>query len=281
MSDGRSRGAAAILRAVIERARDEWIGFLAAAVAYYALVSIVPLTALIALAVATVAGDAVAGWVLAALGDTLSGAGQEAIRRGLTTATARSQATVVGLLVLLWGGSRLFRGLDRAFGRVYRTDDGTDTVGHARDTVLVLVGVLSMVVAVATVGAAAVAIALAVATELDQLRSLAEVRTALDGMMDGAVGVVAQVVLIVALLFPVYYVLPNVPVTVRDAVPGTVIAAVGWTVLFAGFDLYVGLASGSALSGVLGGVVVVVTLLYVASFLLLVGAVVNAVLAEA
>ncbi len=268
------------LRAVFLRARDEWIGFLAAAVAYYALVSIVPLTALVALAVATVAGDAVAGWVLAALGDTLSGAGQEAIRRVLTTATARSQATVVGLLVLLWGGSRLFRGLDRAFGRIYRTDDGDDTVGHVRDTVLVLVGVLSMAVAVATVGAVAIAVALAVATELDQLRSLAGVRGAVEGMTDGAVGVVAQVVLLGALLFPVYYVLPNVPVTVREALPGTVLAAVGWTTLFAGFDLYVSLASGSALSGVLGGVVVIVTLLYAASFLLLVGAVVNAVLAE-
>ncbi|MXR40945.1 YihY/virulence factor BrkB family protein [Halobaculum sp. WSA2] len=266
----------ATLRSVLLRAREEWIGFLAAAVAYYALVSIVPLTALVALVVATVAGDAVAEWVLAAFGDTLSTAGREAIRRVLTTATARSQATVLGLVVLLWGGSRLFRGLDRAFGRIYRTDDGVDTVGHARDTVLALIGVLSMVVAVATVGA----IAFAVAAELGELRSLADLSAAVGGMTDGAVGVVARVVLLCVLLFPVYYVLPNVSVTVREAVPGTVLAAVGWTALFAGFDLYVSLASGSALSGVLGGVVVVVTLLYAASFLLLVGAVVNAVLAE-
>lgn len=281
MSDGRTRATAATLGSIVARARDEWIGFLAAAVAYYALVSLVPLTALIALAVATVAGDAVSGWVLAAFGDTLSTAGREAIRRVLVTTTGRSQATMVGLLVLLWGGSRLFRGLDRAFGRVYRTGDGTDTVDHVRDTLLVLLGVLFMAVVVAMVGALALAVALAVATELAQVRSIAEVRAAVDGMMDGAVGVVAQIAVFGALLFPVYYVLPNVPVTAREALPGTAIAAVGWTALFVGFDLYVGLARGSALSGVLGGVVVVVTLLYVASFLLLVGAVVNAVLAEA
>ena len=188
--------------------------------------------------------------------------------------------------MLLWGGSRLFRGLDRAFARVYRTDDGSDTLGHARDALVALVGVLSAAVVVVLV-AGVVAVAVSVATEAADLRSLSGAIAAvrqLSGGVEGpavAVGlVVARTLLLVALLFPVYYLLPNVPMTVRSALPGTLLTALGWTAMIAALDRYVGLASGSALSGVAGGVVVVVTLLYVASFLLVAGAIVNAVLAE-
>ncbi|PSQ08112.1 YihY/virulence factor BrkB family protein [Halobacteriales archaeon QS_6_71_20] len=287
MISTRVRAAASTAAAVVERAREAGIGFLSAAVAYYALASLVPLAALVALAVATVAGETVAERVLAAAGDSLSADGRATVRRLFTGATARSRATLVGLAVLLWGGSRLFRGLDRAFARVYRTDDGSDTLGHARDALVALVGVLSAAVVVVLVAGVVVAVAVSVATEAGDLRSLSGAIAAvrrLSGGVEGpavAVGlVVARTLLFVALLFPVYYLLPNVPMTVRSALPGTLLTALGWTVMIVAFDRYVGLASGSALSGVAGGVVVVVTLLYVASFLLVAGAIVNAVLAE-
>jgi len=286
MTPTRVRAAASTAAAVVERAREEGIGFLSAAVAYYALASLVPLAALVALAVATVAGETVAERVLAAAGDSLSADGRTTVRRLFAGATARSRATLVGLAVLLWGGSRLFRGLDRAFARVYRTDDGSDTLGHARDALVALVGVLSAAVVVVLVAGVVVA-AVSVATGAGDLRSLSGAIAAvrqLSGGVEGpavAVGlVVARTLLLVALLFPVYYLLPNVPMTVRSALPGTLLTALGWTAMIAALDRYVGLASGSALSGVAGGVVVVVTLLYVASFLLVAGAIVNAVLAE-
>jgi uncharacterized BrkB/YihY/UPF0761 family membrane protein len=97
----------------------------------------------------------------------------------------------------------------------------------------------------------------------------------------GLVAPLALLAVLVAALFPVYYVFPDVPVSPREALPGTALAAVGWTVLGAGFGAYAAVASqGSlALYGALGGVVLLATWLYLAASLLLVGAVVNAVLA--
>lgn len=254
-----TRSAAAVVRDSVSRGRDAGVGFLAAAVAYYALVSLVPLAALAALALATVAGEAVAERVLLAVGDSLSVSGRDAVRRVFTTAVGRARATVVGVLVLLWGSTRLFRGLDRAVGRVYRADTG-GTVHRARDAAAALAGVVTA--AVALVG-------------LDLL-------VAVDGPagpVGAAVVVAVRVGVLGCLLFPAYYVLPNAPVAAREAVPGSVLAAVGWAALYAGVDAYVAATAGDALSGALGAVVLVVTWLYAASYLLLAGAVVNAVLA--
>ncbi|WP_435064968.1 YihY/virulence factor BrkB family protein [Halobaculum sp. EA56] len=257
MSVDAVRDAFAALRAVVARGRSAGVGFLAAAIAYYALVSLVPLTALVALAVAVVAGDRVAGLVVTLLGDSLSGAGREAVREVLTSATGRSRATAVGLAVLLWGAGRLFRGLDRAFARVYRTRDRDGVLGHLRDAVVTLAGVLAAAVALAGIEFVPVV-----------------------GTAGGAVGAVVRVALLGLLLFPAYYVLPDAPVGVREAVPGTVLCAVGWAALYAALDLYVAATGGRALSDIVGAVVLVVTWLYAAAFLLLVGATVNAVLAD-
>ncbi|WP_277552519.1 YhjD/YihY/BrkB family envelope integrity protein [Halobaculum limi] len=248
-----------VVRAVVDRCRSCGLGFLAAGVAYYALVSLVPLLALVLLAVSTVAGDVVAARVVAAAGDALSVTGRETVQRVLTTAAGRARATGIGIVVLVWGGWRLFRGLDHAFGRVYRCDDD-GTVHHLLDAAVALVGVLVAGVAVVAV----------------------EVLPAAwwSGPLGGIAGGGLQLLLVVVFLVPAFYLLPNVEMRVREAVPGAAVTAVGWAALYAGFDRYVSVSGGSALSGLLGGIVLVVTWLYLAAATLLVGAAVNAVLAE-
>jgi membrane protein len=89
------------------------------------------------------------------------------------------------------------------------------------------------------------------------------------------------VVLVVPLLlafFPIYYVFPDTHVTVREVLPGVVVAAVGWTVLQVGFQLYVTYAGQSEVYGTLGAVLLILTWLYLAGLLLLVGVAVNVVL---
>ncbi|UIO98955.1 YihY/virulence factor BrkB family protein [Halobaculum sp. CBA1158] len=244
------------VRAVVARARNAGIGFLAAAVAYYALVSLVPLSALVALAVTAVAGETVADRAVATLGDALSPAGREAVRGVLTGVGGRARTTAVGAVVLSWGATRLFRGLDRAFARVYRTEERGGVPGHLRDAVLALASVLSAVTGV-------VAVELLVTAD----------------PVTGLVRALLRVALLVGLLSPAYYVLPDVRVGVRETLPGAAVAAVGWTALYVGFGRYVGASGGGALPGLLGAVVLVVTWLYVGSFLLIAGAVINAVLA--
>jgi len=63
-------------------------------------------------------------------------------------------------------------------------------------------------------------------------------------------------------------------------IPGVLVAAVGWTILQVGFQLYVTFGSQSDVYGTLGAVLLVLTWLYLAGLLLLVGVSVNVVLAE-
>jgi membrane protein len=78
---------------------------------------------------------------------------------------------------------------------------------------------------------------------------------------------------------PLYYYLPDAGLDVRDALPGAVLAAVGWVLLQAGFQVYAANAPQFRLYGVIGGVLLLVTWFYIAAILLLVGAAVNHVLA--
>jgi hypothetical protein len=81
-----------------------------------------------------------------------------------------------------------------------------------------------------------------------------------------------------AAFLPLYYVLPARGLSVREALPGALFAAVGWTALQTGFRIYATTAGASAY-GVLGAALLLVTFLYFGGLILLVGVVLNAVVA--
>ena len=95
----------------------------------------------------------------------------------------------------------------------------------------------------------------------------------------GFAGSAGLVVGLTVAFLPLYHLLPGEDVSVREALPGAVLAAVGWTLLQTGFRVYAAGAAGYETYGVLGGTLLLVTFLYVGAPLLLVGVVLNAVLA--
>ena len=244
-------------RTLLEVVRRSPLTLLAAAIAYYAFVSLLPLS-LLALSVASaIGGDALAETVISQLSGTLTPSGEELVRSALTTARGRGGATAIGLVVLLWGGLKLFRGLDVAFSMIYGTRQEVTLFTQFRNAVTALLAVGG------AVGAVVVAAGLAGLVGL----SAAGVPT--------VVGL--PVVLTVAFL-PLYVIFPDVDVRVRDAIPGTIFAAVGWTILSAVFQVYAATVGGSALYGVLGAVLLLVTWFYIGGIVLLLGAVLNGVL---
>jgi YihY family inner membrane protein len=235
--------------------RQEQLTLLAAAVAYYGIVSAVPLAAL-AVAVLSVVEPA----TVVAVVDTLTGGGlppdaADAVRVTLESATTGRSTTLVGLVVLLWSGLRVFRALDRAFGRLYGTPPTT-----------IREQLTTAVVVLATVGAAAVALVV-VSTLLTVVGPVASV-----------LGTLGLPVALAVVLLPLYLVVPNAAIEVREAIPGAIVAAAGWVLFGVGFRLYAALTSPDVY-GVLGALLLAVTWLYVASFLVLLGAAVNATLA--
>jgi YihY family inner membrane protein len=243
-------------RELITAVRTQQVSFLAASIAYYMFVSLLPLL-LLALAVASFFGsDAFADQVINAVGAALTPAAAGLLRGALTNASGRGGATVVSLVVMLWGGLKVFRGIDVAFSQIYRTHEEGSFVDSVVDAVAALLGIGLALVGFAVVGS---------------LGAIFGLNIALSGL--------ALVPILVVAFFPLYYLFPDTEITVRAALPGTMFAAVGWTLLATGFSLYAAVAGGFQLYGVIGGVLLLVTWFYFAGNILLVGAVLNAVLA--
>jgi len=254
----RGHDAVALAREVVDLLRGEQVTFLAAGIAYYAFVSVLPALLLLLAVASALGGDDLATRVVEATGDALSPVGQDLLRETLVSAAGRAPATLVSLPLLAWSTLKVFRGLSIAFGRIYRTDSTPSLVEQVRDaaTALGAVGLgLAALVAVGTaIGYADVAFV-------------------------GLFGTLALVAVLTVVFLPLYYVFPDVDTSIRAVLPGTLLAAVGWTVLGTAFRLYAVSADQFALYGILGAVLLLVTWFYVGSLVLLAGATLNAVLA--
>jgi membrane protein len=243
---------------VIGLARDRNLTFLAAGIAYYAFVSLIPLL-LLAIAVASfVGGQALADSVVDMLSRQLSSAGQEIITSTLTATTGRGAAGIVGFVALTWSALKLFRGLDQAFDEVYDDEIEASLLEQVRDALVVVVGIALAIGLVVAVGAA----------------------LSILNLQLPFVNVIGSLVLIVVLaiaFLPVYYVLPPVDVSVGEVLPGAAVAAVGWVILQVGFRIYASNAGRYQAYGIIGAVLLFVTWLYFAAIVVLIGAALNAV----
>lgn len=239
--------------AVVTRVREVEATFLAAAVAYYAFVSLLPLLVLTLVVGTAIAGEAIAAEVVGRAASVLSPTGEEVIRNALTARGGRGGVGVIGTVLLVWGALKVVRGLALSVGRVYETDD----VGSVFETVARAAVTLG-------IGAIAVAVTAAVIWAF--------------GRLAGPVGIVATLalpVVLIATFVSLYVLLPTVDVTIREALPGAVVATVAWMILGMSFGLYTAV-TGTSVYGVLGGVLLLVTWLYLGALVLIVGAIVNA-----
>ncbi|APW97612.1 hypothetical protein CHINAEXTREME_07420 [Halobiforma lacisalsi AJ5] len=240
-------------------ARTQQLTLLAAGVAFYGFVSLVPLALLGIGIAASIGGEALAMRLTTAANDVLTPAAQELLAETVLDETGRRSATVVGALGLLWGGTRALRGLDRAFSAIYGTVATKSLLDTFWDS---------------TIAFLAISIGLAAVGALEVLIRLVPVfRIPIFGHAFVVLGLVAA-------FFPLYVLFPGADVGYREALPGTLFAAIGWFVLSRTFSLYAGLAGEYTVYGALGAVFFVLVWLYVGALLLILGAIGNAVLAD-
>ena len=251
-----------VSRTTVRAVRSDQITFIAASLSYYAFISLVPLLLLGLVVASAVGGEQFAVGLADRAADAFGEQAGEAVRGAFTSETGQGGATVVGVVVLLWSGLKLFRGMDVAFSTVYGAPLPEGIVEQVRDAVVTLAAVALGVVA--TVGLGLV---------------IARVDISALGIdLAGIIGTLLLVLGLAAAFFPLYYLLPARNVTPREALPGTLFAAVGWTGLQTGFRVYAGQA-GTTAYGVLGAALLLVTFLYFGGLILLIGVVLNAVVA--
>lgn len=243
-------------RDVVQIFREENVPFMAASIAYYTIASIIPLLT-IALVVLSVFGAT--DVLVDVLRSSLSASNEEVMNQILTSTRGRGAAGAIGLLLALWSGSKVFRGVAIAFDELYGTSADDSFLEQVGKSLLVFGMLLGGIVLLS-----------ATSVVLTYVQFQIPYPTLIGN-------VVALLVLALAFL-PIYYVLPPVSVSVRHALPGTVFAALGWVLLQVAFFYYAASAGQYAAYGFLGAVLLFITFLYLAGIVLLVGVVLNVVL---
>lgn len=255
----RAEGVAPVCRTVLAVARETQLTLLAASLAYYLFGVLLPLVLFSVIAL-SVLGDGSLRWVIDLASGTLLPPGTRVPRSVLTNTGGQLRAAVIGGAILAWSSVRLFGALDGAFAAVYDTREHASIIGRALDSLLVL-----LTVAVAT--AAMVGLGLGV------------LLVAPDRLAVRVLGPIFLFVTLSAVFLPTFVFLPEVDVPITRALPGTLFAAGIWTISAAFFRFYATLSESVQLYGVAGGVLLVLSWLYVAGLAVLVGATINAVLA--
>jgi membrane protein len=248
----------------------------AAAISYHVLFSLVPFVALLVSMLQLVLPETterrVIDWLLSALsipGDVGESV-EDAVER---TAPPATLAGAIALVGLLWTATGMMASVRSAFRAIWASDaDRPYLRGKLVDLALVLgAGVL-------VVSAFGLTVIVQLVTETSS--EIAE-RLGGDAAATSALGSLAKLAGSLALAFAafllLYRVVPPVAARLRDAVPGAIVATVGFHLASAGFSIYLTrFADFDDIYGPLGAVLAFLVLVYVLAMVLLFGACVAA-----
>lgn len=247
------------IRKILGEVRTQQLPFLAGSLAFHTFLSLLPVLLLVWIIATTVAGQAVTAQLIEWTRQYLSPSGEAVIVQAVVTARDQESGSILGLAVLMWSTIRIVWQIDIVFGDLYGHPDEKTLRRQIRDG---LVGILAISGGVAAMIGAGILFTVVTTVPL--------------------IGVITPVFLfagLITLFLPLYYVFPPVPITIREIVPGAVVAAIGWALLQVLFQVYVAFTTLDDMFGVVGSVILVLLWLYAGAFILLLGIVVNIVLA--
>lgn len=253
-----------LVRRVVRTTGEQDVPFLAAAVAYYAFVSVLPTVVLLFVVATALGSDRLADVFVSASAGLLTDTGQQFVLEAIENGAGRGGTTLFSVLLAVWGSLKVFRGIDTAFEDIYGVASTSSFLDQLKESLIVAVSVGVSLLVMFALGSALVALEL-------------------DGLV-GLLGIVVLPLVLTATFLPMYYVFPEPDVSLREVLPGAVFAGVGWAVLQAGFQAYVELQAsgggGPQVYGAIGAVLLLITWLYFGALVVLIGVVVNVALAS-
>jgi membrane protein len=237
---------------------------LAAMIAYFALLSFVPLIFL-ALALLGLGGRTTeSSYFVEELQKVFPSASVSSIVRGVDK--IRRNATSLGLIggaFLLWSSLSLFSVLESAFNIVYDRPNRSFLHGKARATLFMLVGLVTLFVGLLVGGVGA--------HTLDRFAPgfLANTYVAYG------VSVVVSSIAIFLFLICAYRFLTNVDLTLVQVLPGAIVATVALEATFQVLPLFLGFSKHNVSAQVIGGPLLLLIWLYVMAIVIVFGAEIN------
>ncbi|WP_338726806.1 YihY/virulence factor BrkB family protein [Haladaptatus sp. DJG-WS-42] len=245
------------VNAVVTVAKEKQLNVKAASLAYFAVASLIPFALLCIIALSTWGGDGFAAFVIERVLSKALPAQTEQIRSMVMTAAGRTRTTALSGIVLFWSSLRLFRGLDAVFVELYGDREKHGILDRVQNILLAFITVTGAVALILGMG-----VALAVSFDATFWRYL------------GPLLLVPGLTLV---FLPLFHIFPKGTVPLGKALPGALIAAVSWALLFLGFRLYSTTIGQARLYSSAGIALVVLTWLYLGAIFLLLGVVYNAV----
>jgi membrane protein len=238
-----------------QMAEEHDVKYPAAALAYYAFVSQIPLLIL----VLAVISDQLVTQIQTTTPDFLTPDAQQLLSDALVTASGRAWAALLAVGVLAWSGGNIVVGFQVVVNRVERAPRESLRT-QLRDASSILGSFGLVIVAII-------------------LTNVAFVLLPFGRVLSYSEPFVQFGMLTIAFL-PLYYAPSRVVSSLTEALPGALTAAVGWTVLLTVIRFYAANAAQYALYGVLSGIIIILTSFYLGAIVLMLGAIVNTVITD-
>jgi membrane protein len=262
-----------VLRRTVRGFREDNLTDSAAALTYYAVLSIFP-ALIVLVSIVGLAGHSATQSLL----DNLNSLGPSPARDIVTGAIEQISgrqgsagiAFALGLAAALWSASGYIGAFSRAANVAYEVEEGRP-FWQLRPLQLAITLVLLVLVALSAI---AVVITGPLAARVGDLFGVGHTTVTLWGIAKWPV----IVLIVMTMLAVLYYIAPNVrQVSFRWITPGGVIAVVLWIAASAGFALYVAnFASYNKTYGSLAGAIVFLVWLWISNVAVLFGVVLNA-----
>jgi len=262
--DQKGRDTPRVLRRPLEKFFRDRGPHLAAMIAYFALLSFVPLTFL-ALSLLGLTGRAdESSYLVTELKKVFPGTSVSAIVKAVRS--VQNNAATLGILggiFLIWTSLSFFSVLESAFNIVYGRPNRPFLRGKALASLMMIALLVTLFIGllVGSVG-------------FDVLRSYAP-GIAGNGVVAYGLSIVVSLLAVFSFLVAVYYLLTNVKLHLVDVLPGAAIAAVLLEASFQVLPLYVRLSSVSLALRAFGGPALLLVWLYVMANAIVLGAEIN------
>ncbi len=194
--------------------------------------------------------------------------------RSLSSVSAGVVVTCV--IVVLWAGSWVFAVIERALNRIWGTT--SRTFWHGRALTIGMIGIIGVLLATSVMITSFVVSLREIAGRLSprQIARYPALLSVGSAFWQGIFAILSLLVTVVLFVI-IYRFMPKAEVTMRDTLPGAILAGILWEVAKYLFALSVNYFHYDQIYGSVGAVVAVLTWSYFSSLILLFGAQLTAV----
>jgi membrane protein len=262
-----------VLKRTVSEFREDNLTDWAAALTYYAILSIFP-ALIVLVSILGLAGDSAINTVLDNIKELGPGPAQDIVTGAIKEIAASSStagvAFVLGLLASLWSASGYVGAFSRASNVIYETEEGRP-FWKLRPVQIAMTLILLLLVAISAI---AVVISGPLASEVGKVFGVQGTAVTIFNIVKWPV----IVLILMTMLAILYYGAPNVRHPgFRWITPGGVFAVLLWILASAVFAFYVSnFSSYNATYGSLAGVIVFLIWLWISNIAVLLGAEMNA-----